>query len=201
MHLEKIEDIDFPTTFGGFDLSGYKTAYPDQPNMHYTLVIKSKKISDIPVIRIHSECMLSEIFHSTHCDCSLQLESALRFIQKKGGILFYLNQEGRGHGLETKLREMKKQQIEGLDTVEASQSLGLDIDNRKYNVVADILKLMGISKVKILTNNPKKIEELELSGIEVHERIPLEPKPSKESLAYLHTKKDKLGHMLSRYVN
>lgn len=197
--LKKIETIEFPTLFGDFDLTAYETNYENQPNMRYVFVITNKKISFPPTIRIHSECILSEIFKSTHCDCREQLELGLEMVAEKNGILFYLDQEGRGHGIINKIHELKKQE-EGLDTVEASEILHLEVDQRSYEVVADILKEMHIEEVHLATNNPRKIKCLEQNEIKVSGRISAEVEPNKHNIKYLETKKKKLGHLLTKYI-
>jgi 3,4-dihydroxy 2-butanone 4-phosphate synthase/GTP cyclohydrolase II len=197
--LVKVESIDFPTVYGDFDLIAYNVGYDNQPNMRYALAITSKSIPDIPLVRIHSECILSEVFKSTHCDCREQLELGLQTIQNEGGILFYLNQEGRGHGLFQKVLELKMQE-KGMDTVEASEFFDLNIDDRKYDVVVDILNDMGIKKIKLLTNNPSKIVSLEDNGIKVVERVPVEVLPNEHNKTYLKVKKKKLGHLFTKYV-
>jgi GTP cyclohydrolase II len=198
--LQPTPEIKLPTEWGDFWLTGYQTNYSDQPFMHYVLAIYSRTIPKDPLVRIQSSCLLGETFRSTHCDCNEQLEASMQLIQEQGGIIFYLDQEGRGHGLLNKIRELKLQQTENLDTVEASERLGLVVDERKFKVVADILKLMHISQVKVLTNNPRKLDQVSAYGITVTERVPLEIKPNDENLKYLTTKKAKLGHLLSKYL-
>ncbi len=197
--LKKIETLNFPTTYGDFNLIGFETNYPSQPEMHYALVIYTNELPNIPLVRVHSECILSEVFHSTHCDCADQLDMALKNIQRDGGILIYLNQEGRGHGLIKKLTELKMQE-DGLDTVEASEKLELEVDQREYDVVSDILKYMQISEIKLMTNNPRKVKSLEKNGIVIKERVPLETLPNPYNKKYLTTKKNRLGHMFTKYI-
>lgn len=197
--LKIVNTINFPTQYGKFDLTTFETNYPDQPNMRFVFVIAAKTIRKNPIVRVHSECILSEIFKSTHCDCREQLEKGLEIVAKNDGILFYLNQEGRGHGLVQKLKELKKQE-EGLDTVEASEYYHLEVDARRYDVVADILKLMSIDKVQLVTNNPRKIKGLEGNGVKVEKRVTAEIEPNSHNRKYLETKKEKLGHMLDQYV-
>ncbi len=197
--LKIVNTIDFPTMYGNFDLTTFETNYKDQPNMKFVFVVSSKTINENPIVRIHSECILSEVFKSTHCDCREQLELGLEMVAKNNGVLFYLNQEGRGHGLFQKVRELKKQE-EGMDTVEASEYYHLEVDARRYDVVADILKLMNIAKVQLITNNPRKIKGLEGKGVVVEKRINAEIAPNSHNKKYLQTKKSKLGHLLDQYI-
>lgn len=197
---ERIDTIDFPTAIGKFDLEAYKTKDSKQPEMKYVLLLISKKGLGNPVnVRIHSECLLSEVFKSTHCDCREQMEFSMNYINRHGGILFYLNQEGRGHGLLTKIMELKLQE-NGFDTVAASEELHLNVDARDYTVVGEILKDKGIKHINLLTNNPKKIDSLKEMGISVDTRIPVEVKPNKHNIKYLRTKKLKLSHLFNEYI-
>ncbi len=164
--------------------------------MRYVLVITTKQIPVQPIVRIQSACIFGEVFHTLSCDCGEQLEQSLEMISKQGGILFYLDQEGRGHGIINKTLELELQQKQGLDTVEASEKLKLKPDDRDFTVVADILKAMNIHDIKLLTNNPKKVNEIEANGIKVSERLALEIEPNQANLKYLRTKKLKLGHYL-----
>jgi 3,4-dihydroxy 2-butanone 4-phosphate synthase/GTP cyclohydrolase II len=164
--------------------------------MNFVLAIRTPSLAEVPTIRIHSSCIFSEVFGSKLCDCAEQLHASLNYIREHGGILFYLDQEGRGHGIHEKTRELKLQET-GLDTVEASEALRLNVDARDYRVVSDILKEMGISSVKIMTNNPRKISALEKDSISIAERIALEMKANKFNKRYLAVKKSKLGHMLA----
>lgn len=198
MKLEKVETVKLPTVYGDFKLTTYNTFYPDQDFMNYVLVMETDDLPKVPLIRIHSSCILGETFRSTHCDCGEQLDEAFKLIHHHKGILFYLDQEGRGHGIAEKTKELKLQE-QGYDTVEASQKLGLKPDLRRYEVIADILTEMGIDSVKLLTNNPKKIKEIENFGIKVVTRIPLEIQPNNSNHFYLETKKKKFGHMLDKY--
>lgn len=195
--LKKIETLELPTKQGKFLLSTYKTKYPQQKNMHFVLTLQTKKLGKKPLVRIHSSCVFSEVFGSLLCDCQSQLEKSMKLIQKNkdGGIIFYLDQEGRGHGIFNKTIEMKKQEL-GLDTVEASEALGLNVDDRDYTVIIDIMKIIGLKELRLLTNNPHKIESLSHSGFTVT-RIPLRSKPNKYNKKYLEAKKRKLNHLLS----
>ena len=148
------------------------------------------------LVRVHSECLTGDVFHSLRCDCGEQLESALSMIEREGrGVLLYLSQEGRGIGLLNKLRAYKLQE-EGLDTVEANERLGLPADLRDYGIGAQILVDLGLSSIRILTNNPKKIRGLEGYGLSVSEQIPIEHAPNEHNEAYLRTKAERMGHTL-----
>jgi 3,4-dihydroxy 2-butanone 4-phosphate synthase/GTP cyclohydrolase II len=147
-------------------------------------------------VRVHSECLTGDVFHSLRCDCGEQLESALSMIEAHGsGVLLYLAQEGRGIGLLNKLHAYKLQE-EGLDTVDANLKLGLPADLRDYGIGAQILVDLGLSKIRIMTNNPKKIIGLEGYGLEVTEQVPIEHVPNEHNEAYLRAKKERLGHLL-----
>jgi len=169
---------------------------------HFSLekiVINSESSSDnaskAPLVRIHSECITGDLFGSTKCDCGEQLEQSLAKIAKEGGVLIYLRQEGRGIGLSNKLKAYALQE-KGMDTVEANQHLGLPVDGREYGIAFQMLQALGLDKVRLLTNNPRKIEALEQYGINVVERLPLHVEASCENRTYLKTKREKLGHLL-----
>lgn len=152
---------------------------------------------DAPLVRIHSQCLTGDVFHSERCDCRAQLEMALRETARaRCGILLYLPQEGRGIGLMNKLKAYELQD-RGRDTVEANRELGFEADHRDYKFCADALKLLGVTKVKLLSNNPDKVAQLERCGVRVVERVPCRPRTSRHSRAYLKTKKEKLGHILN----
>ena len=195
---QQIETINLPTSFGIFQLTVFQTRYPDQPNMNYVLMIQTKKIPKNPIIRIHSTCIYSEVFNTRLCDCKDQLDQSMRLIAKRQGILFYLDQEGRGHGLFNKTKELKLQETKKMDTVEASIKLGLNIDDRKYTVVTDILFDKGIKQVRIITNNPIKLAALKTNKIKVLERIIIDGNPNQYNIGYFLTKKNKLGHLFAK---
>lgn len=193
--LIKIETINFPSKFGLFDLTLYQVRDINQPYMKFIIVIKTKKIPKIPLIRIHSACLYSEVLGFLGCDCQQQLIKSLKLISKSGGIFFYLDQEGRGHGLINKTKELKIQE-QGFDTVEASQKLNLLPDARFYDAVSDILRDMKVEKVKIITNNPLKIRNITKNRIKIIERISLKSTVNQFNADYLQTKKKKLGHLI-----
>ncbi|MGN1387708.1 MAG: GTP cyclohydrolase II, partial [Bacillus sp. (in: firmicutes)] len=193
--IKKEACIQLPTAHGNFNMHGYSNLLDDSENV---ALVKGDIPEDEPVlVRIHSACLTGDIFHSKRCDCGPQLERALEIIEDKGsGVILYMDQEGRGIGLLNKLRAYELQE-QGFDTVEANEMLGFPAELRNYAISAQILKDLGIQKVKLLTNNPEKIEALIDYGIEVVDRIPLEMKAEIENRHYLCTKKEKMGHMLS----
>lgn len=163
---------------------------------HFALVKPAKVANQVPLVRIHSECITGDIFGSCKCDCGKQLEQSLALIAAEGGVLIYLRQEGRGIGLANKLKAYALQE-KGLDTVDANNELGLPVDNRDYAIAYQILRHFGIDAVRLLTNNPLKITAVERYGVMVTERVPLEVEPTQESHRYLKTKKEKMGHLLA----
>ncbi|MFZ4076777.1 MAG: 3,4-dihydroxy-2-butanone-4-phosphate synthase [Legionellaceae bacterium] len=179
---------------GDFNLTVFHNVLDDAE--HFSLVKPALDTKKIPLVRIHSECITGDLFGSTKCDCGDQLERSLDLISAEGGILIYLRQEGRGIGLSNKVKAYALQE-EGLDTVDANVKLGLPVDSRDYAVAFQMLKAMGLSSVRLLTNNPLKVASLEAYGMHVVERVGLEMIPTDENKAYLKTKKEKLGHFLS----
>jgi 3,4-dihydroxy 2-butanone 4-phosphate synthase/GTP cyclohydrolase II len=192
--VERVVSTVLPTGFGDFQAIGYRSLVDDK---HHVALVKGDVAGkDDVIVRVHSECLTGDVFHSLRCDCGEQLESALAMIEKVGqGVLLYLAQEGRGIGLLNKLRAYKLQE-EGLDTVEANLRLGLPADLRDYGIGAQILADLGLSSLRILTNNPKKIRGLEGYGLRVTDQIPLEHHPNPHNEAYLRTKAEKMGHIL-----
>ena len=202
--IKRVECVNLPTDYGEFKLIGYESITSPEPHLALCkgdvglLGENGKPIEhDEPVlVRVHSECMTGDLFHSQRCECGYQLVTAMKMIEKSGkGALIYLRQEGRGIGLMNKLRAYKLQE-QGLDTVEANLKLGLMADKRDYGIGAQICRDLGLSKIRILTNNPKKISRLEVYGIKIVEQIPLRAKPGKHNIDYLRAKKRHLGHML-----
>jgi len=201
--IKRVECVNLPTDYGDFMLIGYESITSSEPHLALCkggvgeLDENGKLIEhDKPVlVRVHSECMTGDLFHSQRCECGYQLVTAMKMIEEEGkGALIYLRQEGRGIGLMNKLRAYKLQE-QGLDTVEANLKLGFMADRRDYGIGAQICRDLGLTKVRILTNNPKKISRLEVYGIKVVEQIPLRAEPSKHNVDYLRTKKYRLGHM------
>ncbi len=192
--VKKEIEVDFPTRFGRFRLIPYSNKIDDK--IHIAIVKGDVSGKENVLVRVHSECLTGDTLHSIRCDCGNQLESALKMIEREGlGVLLYMRQEGRGIGLLNKLKSYKLQD-EGLDTVQANERLGFKPDLRDYGVGAQILKDLELSKIRLLTNNPRKIVGLEGYGLKVTERIPIEIEPSDENIDYLKAKKDKLGHYL-----
>lgn len=192
--VEKVESINLPTKNGQFNLHLYEGIFDGKT--HLALTKGDVRSSEPILVRVHSECLTGDIFHSMRCDCGDQLDSALDLIESEGsGIIVYLRQEGRGIGLKHKIRAYKLQE-KGLDTVEANQKLGFKPDLRDYGVGAQILKDLGARKLAVLTNNPKKLIGLEGHGLEITSRIPIVIEKNKDNANYLDTKEKKLGHLL-----
>ena len=192
--VRRLVATHLPTKYGDFEIYLYKS---ETDNKEHVALVKGKISPDAPtLVRVHSECLTGDLFGSLRCDCNEQLVAALRMVEKSGsGVVLYMRQEGRGIGLVNKLKAYKLQD-EGLDTVEANEKLGFRADLRDYGIGAQILRDLGVRKLRLLTNNPKKIVGLQGYGLEVVERIPLEMDPNDFNLRYLRTKRDKLGHLI-----
>ena len=192
--VERIVSTALPTEFGEFTAVGYRSLVDDK---HHVAMVKGEVDGkDDVLVRVHSECLTGDVFHSLRCDCGEQLEAALAMIEREGtGVLLYLSQEGRGIGLLNKLRAYKLQE-EGLDTVDANLRLGLPADLRDYGIGAQILQDLGLGSIRILTNNPKKIIGLEGYGLSVTEQVPIVSVSNPHNEAYLATKRDRMGHTL-----
>jgi GTP cyclohydrolase II len=207
--VKKVAEADFPTRWGAFRILGFEgklspaeagAANAGSPAQNgkveglVALVMGDVK-SAAPLVRIHSQCLTGDVFGSLRCDCRLQLELALTKIAEEGaGILLYEQQEGRGIGLMAKLRAYELQD-QGRDTVEANVELGFEADYREYELPARVLKMLGVDKVKLMTNNPDKVAALESAGIEVTERVSAEVEPQETFAAYIKTKQEKMGHI------
>jgi GTP cyclohydrolase II len=192
----QLSEAKLPTRWGNFRVLGFERRV-DQKVETAMVLIMDGTTEVAPLVRIHSECLTGDVFGSQRCDCGQQLEVAMQQIAKEGaGILIYEKQEGRGIGLMAKLQAYELQDG-GLDTVEANQHLGLAVDSRDFVLPAEILRQLGIERVRLMTNNPKKVAAVEKAGIEVTERLPCEVKPSCHAHFYLTTKKLKMGHQLT----
>jgi GTP cyclohydrolase II len=193
--VQQIASADFPTRWGKFRIFGFR----DTAGKEEAVALVMGDVRSVPpLVRIHSQCLTGDVFGSLRCDCRQQLEMALAMIAERGaGMLIYEQQEGRGIGLMAKLQAYELQDA-GLDTVEANERLGFEADLRAFALPAGILKSLGVSKVRLLSNNPDKIAALEQGGIEVVERVPCEVTPSSHAEDYLKTKKEKMGHLFSR---
>jgi GTP cyclohydrolase II len=198
--IQPIASADFPTRWGKFRIYGFRSESGPKgnPRVEEAVALVMGDIdSAAPLVRIHSQCLTGDVFHSLRCDCRQQLEMALSMIRDEGaGVLIYEQQEGRGIGLMAKLQAYALQDS-GLDTVEANERLGFKADQRDFALPSQMLKALGISQVRLLSNNPEKVEALERAGVEVVERVPCEVEPSPHAEEYLKTKKEKLGHLFS----
>ncbi len=193
-------EVDLPTEFGRFRMRMYEETCGSRAQ-HLVIYKGELKDTALPLVRVHSECLTGDLFRSRRCDCGEQLDHALRAIEREGrGAVIYLRQEGRGIGLRNKLLAYRLQE-QGQDTVEANEALGFAADPREYWAAAAILRHLGVSRVRLLTNNPCKVRELERYGIEVGERIPLAITPRPENRSYLETKRRRLGHLIPREEN
>jgi len=192
----QVADTSLPTQWGAFRALGFERSINDRVETAMALVMGDIS-SGAPLVRIHSQCLTGEVFGSLRCDCRAQLESAMKSIAKEGaGVLIYEKQEGRGIGLMAKLQAYELQDG-GLDTVEANEHLGLSVDCRDFALPVEILKQLGVERLRLLTNNPQKIEAVTNAGIEVVERLACEVQPSRQSRFYMRTKKLKMGHVLT----
>lgn len=189
-----VAKAELPTRYGRFTIYGFDGNGPQEEAI--ALVHGKLNGRTAPLVRVHSQCLTGDVLTSQRCDCRAQLELSMKKIgHAPSGVLLYLPQEGRGIGLMNKLRAYELQD-RGMDTVEANISLGFAADARKYDFPAKILKKLGAPKIRLLSNNPDKVQQLESAGINVVERVPCQPRSSKVSRAYLETKKSKMGHLL-----
>lgn len=213
--VKKVAEADFPTRWGAFRILGFEGTTPAASGSpaQSGKAAQSGKVEGLvalvmgdihaapPLVRIHSQCLTGDVFGSLRCDCRLQLELALTKIGEEGaGILLYEQQEGRGIGLMAKLKAYELQDA-GLDTVEANVELGFEADYREYELPARVLKMLGVTEVKLMTNNPDKVAALESAGIRVTERVSAEVAPQETFAAYLKTKHEKMGHILETLVS
>jgi GTP cyclohydrolase II len=195
INVRKTSEADFPTRFGHFRILGFDGSVAGVPEEAVVLTMGDLSGSP-PLVRIHSQCLTGDVFHSLRCDCGGQLELALHSIAAEGrGLLIYENQEGRGIGLLNKLRAYELQD-QGADTVEANQQLGFEADLRGYQLAGAILRYLGLNAVRLMSNNPQKIQALERAGVQVTERVPSLVPPHDSTEDYLRTKREKLGHLL-----
>lgn len=187
-------ESNVPTQFGEFRMMAFSE---DDKNWmpHMALIAKDTDLEKPTNVRIHSECITGEVFHSKKCECGEQLDSAMKYMQENGGIILYLRQEGRNIGIINKLKAYALQE-KGLDTVQANLQLGLPADDRDFSVAIDMLEQIGVKSVNLMTNNPEKIKFIKDSNIAYNSRIPLQIKSNDASASYLKTKKDYFGHLL-----
>ena len=187
-------ESNVPTQFGEFRMMAFSE---DDKNWmpHMALIAKDTDLEKPTNVRIHSECITGEVFHSKKCECGEQLDSAMKYMQENGGIILYLRQEGRNIGIINKLKAYALQE-KGLDTVQANLQLGLPADNRDFSVAIDMLEQIGVKSVNLMTNNPEKIQFIKDSNIAYNSRIPLQIKSNEASASYLKTKRDYFGHLL-----
>jgi len=191
MNIEISQIANLPSKFGNFKVKSFKEPYQNGYREH--LVIYKENLETIPIVRVHSECLTGDALGSLKCDCGEQLEYALELAEKTNGMVIYLRQEGRNIGLLNKINAYALQD-EGLDTVEANHQLGFAADERTYEIVTYILHHFNISKIKLLTNNPDKINSI--SDVEIVQRVPIIMKPNSHNAGYLDTKKNQMGHLL-----
>ncbi len=192
--IEKVAEARLPTEFGDFRIAGYRSMTSDE---EFVCVYRGEFHQDVPaLVRIHSQCLTGDVFHSTKCDCGPQLQRAMELIGREGrGAIVYQHQEGRGIGIINKIRAYALQD-EGADTIEANERLGLGVDLRVYDQCVEILRELGMGKVRVMSNNPEKLKAMRDGGLTVVERVPLEFRPSKNTIKYLTTKKFQMGHLL-----
>ena len=196
VELRKVAEADFPSRFGHFRIFGFEGIAGRESEEAVVLQMGDVHSGPPPLVRIHSQCLTGDVFHSLRCDCRAQLELALETIALEGrGLLIYEHQEGRGIGLLNKLRAYELQD-QGADTVEANEQLGFDADLRGYEGPGAILRWFGITAVRLMSNNPEKIQALERAGVQVTERVPCLVAPAESTEDYLRTKREKLGHLL-----
>ena len=192
--VERVAVAHLPTQWGDFQIAGYRSLISDE---EYVVLFKGEMRRDVPtLVRIHSQCLTGDVFGSAKCDCGKQLHLTMQMIEKEGrGAIVYQQQEGRGIGILNKIRAYALQD-RGADTVEANEQLGLAVDARDYQQCAEILFDLGLCKVKVISNNPQKLQAVEDAGLKIVERVSIEVDSAEEAAGYLRTKKEKLGHLL-----
>jgi GTP cyclohydrolase II len=198
IRVTKVAEADFPTEYGHFRIHGFECARGEQDEVEEVVAVVIGDISgpEPVLVRIHSQCLTGDVFHSLRCDCRAQLELALETVAASGrGMVIYEQMEGRGIGLLNKLRAYQLQDA-GADTVDANEQLGFEADLRVYEAPAAVLSKFGVACVRLMTNNPEKISALEQEGIEVVERVPCQPQRGGQSDIYMRTKKVRMGHLL-----
>ncbi len=195
--IEKVTDVDMPTEYGSFKLAAYKQK--STGDVHMALIKGEWEPNEPILVRVHSSCATGDIFGSYRCDCGPQLHAAMKMVERAGkGVILYMNQEGRGIGLLNKLRAYKLQE-EGYDTVEANHKLGFKMDHRDYGIGAQILRDLGVKKINLISNNPKKRAGLMGYGLEIVETVPIEITPNEYNIRYLTTKRDRMGHDILKH--
>ncbi len=194
LSVEQVAVADLPTEWGDFKIAGYRSLVSAE---EFVALFKGEMLRESPtLVRIHSQCLTGDVFGSTKCDCGAQLHQTMKMIEQAGrGAIVYQQQEGRGIGILNKIRAYALQD-NGADTVEANERLGLAVDLREYRQCAEILFDLGLCQVRVISNNPLKLEALEKAGLRIVERVSIEVSPTEEAAGYLRTKKEKLGHLL-----
>ncbi|MGA9768930.1 MAG: GTP cyclohydrolase II [Blastocatellia bacterium] len=194
--VERLAEANLPTESGLFRIIGFKSKLTGE---EYPVLVKGELSPEKPsLVRIHSQCLTGDVFHSIKCDCGRQLDYAMKRIQEEGhGVIIYQQQEGRGIGITNKIRAYALQDA-GQDTVEANLSLGFEADLRSYECCAEIFKQLGLRRIRLMSNNPDKIAALEKAGLEIVERVSIEVEPTENALNYMKTKKEKMGHLLEK---
>ena len=192
--IERVAVANLPTEWGDFQIAAYRSLTTEE---EFVVLFKGQMTRDVPtLVRIHSQCLTGDVFGSTKCDCGRQLHQTMQMIQQEGrGAIVYQQQEGRGIGIVNKIRAYALQDL-GADTVEANERLGLAVDLRDYRQCAEILFDLGLCQVKVISNNPLKLQALEEAGLKIVERVSIEVDSSEDAANYLRTKKEKLGHLL-----